>query len=435
MAFAVSYAFTWLAVLMLYAFNWSALCEPMNIGLLLFILGSIAVCVIYILFKYNPWSEKKKNKQRPGLRLEEEHKKRLLGEISPLMSRVLLVAAIGIIVITVADFFYMGGPPLFSKYTGFSRASEQVRVGIPGLHVISYCGLIVISVFLLYKAIFTNNKQAIVLVAVCIALLLLENSRSSLFCVVGAGAYFAFVKFYERVDVAPRHMKHKNTKNMFMYGIGCKEVIVIACIAILIGLCAAFAFGAYGNLRSGYEWNNSSYIMQLGGMDNYPKWLPQEFSWIYIYLVTPLGNLNHNIIVDNLHPDALGLLFSNMPISIAKYFIPTVSRTVILNDALNACTGYVYSYYYAGFFGLVFTFLVWGLILWGSEMLLKYKLNNSYKEVIVYFIIYCTFSTCFYNPLYNLPTCTFIPAALLFALIAHVTANTKKKNQTANDIV
>ncbi len=64
--------------------------------------------------------------------------------------------------------------------------------------------------------------------------------------------------------------------------------LVKLCFFVLI---AVSAFGYLGDLRSGRE-----HIIYLSSPTfDYPEYLPSFFIWVYMYIVTPLNNINHNI--------------------------------------------------------------------------------------------------------------------------------------------
>lgn len=72
------------------------------------------------------------------------------------------------------------------------------------------------------------------------------------------------------------------------------------------------AFGYLGDLRSGRE-----HIIEYGQPAfEYPEWLPSAFIWFYIYLCTPLNNVNYNI---DIKP-------SYFPLETAQSLIPSFAR-------------------------------------------------------------------------------------------------------------
>jgi oligosaccharide repeat unit polymerase len=63
-------------------------------------------------------------------------------------------------------------------------------------------------------------------------------------------------------------------------------------VLISVVFIALFIFGYLGDLRSGRE-----HIISLSQPTfEYPDYLPSFFIWVYMYIVTPLNNINHNIL-------------------------------------------------------------------------------------------------------------------------------------------
>jgi oligosaccharide repeat unit polymerase len=71
-------------------------------------------------------------------------------------------------------------------------------------------------------------------------------------------------------------------------------------------------FGYLGDIRSGRE-----HIISLAAPTfEFPNWLPSAFIWFYIYLCTPLNNVNYNI---DIQPNIL-------PVETMGTFIPSLAR-------------------------------------------------------------------------------------------------------------
>lgn len=96
------------------------------------------------------------------------------------------------------------------------------------------------------------------------------------------------------------------------------RIFASACIFIFITL---LIFGYLGDIRSGRE-----NIIALGVPTfEYPEWLPSAFLWVYIYVTTPLNNVNFNI---NIIPNYL-------PFETLGAFIPSFARDAFM-QALGA---------------------------------------------------------------------------------------------------
>ena len=77
-------------------------------------------------------------------------------------------------------------------------------------------------------------------------------------------------------------------------------------------------FGYLGDLRTGRD----NIIGQASPSFEYPDWLPSAFIWVYIYLCTPLNNVNYNI-------DVVPHYF---PIETIGTFIPSLVRDKFLSS-------------------------------------------------------------------------------------------------------
>lgn len=91
--------------------------------------------------------------------------------------------------------------------------------------------------------------------------------------------------------------------------------VILLILAVLAGL---WAFGVLGNIRTGYEWNDSSYIYLLGGYEGYwPDIIPREYCWAYSYLTSPLANLNYSLTRDA-QIDPVNFIYDFLPMMLAK---------------------------------------------------------------------------------------------------------------------
>jgi|ERR1039457_2880488 oligosaccharide repeat unit polymerase len=85
----------------------------------------------------------------------------------------------------------------------------------------------------------------------------------------------------------------------------------------ILFLVTILIFGYVGDLRSGRD-----AIIQLGSPTfEYPEWLPSAFIWFYIYLCTPLNNVNYNI---DITPNYF-------PLETAGTLIPSFARDAFMD--------------------------------------------------------------------------------------------------------
>jgi oligosaccharide repeat unit polymerase len=77
-------------------------------------------------------------------------------------------------------------------------------------------------------------------------------------------------------------------------------------------IATLLVFGFVGDARSGRE----AIIYIAAPTFDYPDWLPSAFIWVYIYLASPINNVNHNI---DITPNYI-------PLETAGSFIPSFAR-------------------------------------------------------------------------------------------------------------
>ena len=126
-------------------------------------------------------------------------------------------------------------------------------------------------------------------------------------------------------------------------------------VAVVAALLVMYAFGGLGNLRSpGLGFNDSSYIIQLSEVtDRYPSALPGQFLWSYMYVVVPLGNLNH--VVGTLTPlySYSDMLVNMLPDFLSKRLFPSFDATTpLIVSYFNVSTGHAAAWKFNGYLAL-----------------------------------------------------------------------------------
>ncbi len=91
-----------------------------------------------------------------------------------------------------------------------------------------------------------------------------------------------------------------------------KTIIKIGCLGIIF----LYIFGIVGNIRHYYKWNDTQMIKQIAQVKTKENIL-DPFIWSYVYITSPLGNLQYNLnnsiptydiksfVCSNLLPDAI----------------------------------------------------------------------------------------------------------------------------------
>lgn len=299
------YAMTWLFVLLLYALNWSSLNTPLSPSLLVFFLITIVISLVV------------------GIR------RKRVDPVGITWIRRKPIVTILLLVGFALDWFYQGNIPILMEYVGYDpTAVQQPVTGIPIIHVVLIASIIVAIPYLFYLFEAKTKRQYLLEIITLFMILLLNNSRGYIvFCLICCILIHIRMAGYEPRNITPK-----------------------LCIILLLVLLAFFLLiSVAGNIRSGYSWNDCSYIREIGYYDNYPSWLTEHFMWGYTYITSSLGNLAYNISIDNVSGSILQLVASLLPESIAGDFLPHPEYQVL---HLNACTGFISSACSMGVIGM-----------------------------------------------------------------------------------
>lgn len=355
--FYYAYSIIWSLILVLYAMGYSDLCVPLDKGLLVFLFFSIVASFII------GYTQRKKFKL---IKLTENpHKSKRITFI--------------FIILYIISFVFLKKIPILHVLRGNSIST--IVFDIPFSTIILSLSIIY-SFYLSYLYFQFKEKSLLVenLIILFYFILLLQR-QNILICILGFLAYmYSYYRSQKR-----KVIKFKKTR--------------ILAIVLLV-LLSLYGFGVVGNMRFGstWKWNDSSMIERLGRMNNkYPKFLPGEYFWSYIYIVTPLVNLNTNVI-NNVAPSTDIVRFS-------LEFVPDLVRSrigykkenVILPvESLTASTAYVRVYNYFGYFGLYIMFFAYMFV---SLFILNItiKMNKNFLNVNMMSLLYILLFTFFTN--------------------------------------
>lgn len=129
--------------------------------------------------------------------------------------------------------------------------------------------------------------------------------------------------------------------------------VVAFLIVLVIG---ALGFNAFGNLRVGSSWSDSSYIMNITNFnDEYSCLSP--FSWVLTYVLSPTGNLAYNVSNNLATYDMRGVLSQLLPDVLSKRLFSGYTSDIPLpQPGLTVSTMFSGSYKYMGFLGMYLSF-------------------------------------------------------------------------------
>ena len=387
------YSIIWTAILLLYNLKLSAFNQSLNIGLLVFIIFTIIISftIGYInrkKFKYTPSAVD-------------------LG----------IMPTIIIVILFVLNFIHAKSIPFFAIIGGSSLYGEFNS--IPSLYtflnaISFYYG---INYFNAYLNLNEHKKRNLICFLIINFMFLLVFSRSTIaFLIMGAFVLYILSK-------KKSSLKEKK--------INVKKIIIIFFFVFLL----LYSFGALGNIRSGYKYNDNSYIQRIGLYEKYPKYLPKQFMWSYSYVTSPLANLNNNIQINGRTGfNYQGFLSELINRTIAirlfpniQYGIEAVLGVGIIREYFSASTGYFLMYTYGGFLGMSIQYFVLLMVSYIQVMLLKDKRNEGKMNGTFIVLMLANVLMFFYNSL-NTTTVSWWLIINFIALLKKPSINWRSKD-------
>lgn len=380
--FFYMYALIWSAILIFYSFGWSDICTPLAPELLWFFVLTIMISI--------------------GLgKMLKKHFKFQRVSVSIHRSRftVFLIVAFCIV-----EFVYCRQVPLLFIILG--RVGYTEYTGIPTLHSIVIAFSTFYAQYLFYRFLLNyKDKKALIDYGIILTFTyLLQFNRGGLMI----SAFMSLLMF-----LAINIGKIRKLIN--------KKTIILAIIALLIVM---FGFGALGNMRHGFGFNNSSYIEKLGRFnDKYPSWLPKQFMWAYIYIVSPVANINYNVSMNLAHSNPVGYIMTMFPDFLVRriYHGEIYAPELVVKDVFNATAGFGTAYMNAGIFGMYFLYfyMMIGLVLLWLNVPIRKEFRMPCLAIMNIIVIFMFFThTIYYSA---------ISFQLIFPIFSFFQLKTKKR--------
>lgn len=282
---AFMYAAIWSFVLFLYALRLSLLLEPLRPATIVLVIGTSVSFIFGWAIESLP---------SYGRLVFANFDMAVLGRkinSSSVEKRLRFIWILFFVGSTVEVAIFHGAPGL--GLLGIGPAMSYMDYGIHGYH-----GLM--------------NALYFAACAVQFARILLGSSTRSVVLIVATLAY-PFLTMSREVFVSDL------LQYLFIYFAVKRPSLKVFVRAGVFFVVTFLFFGYLGDLRSGRD-----AIIALGSPSfDYPEWLPSAFIWFYIYLCTPLNNVNYNI---DITPNYF-------PIETAGTLIPSFARDSFLSSA------------------------------------------------------------------------------------------------------
>lgn len=315
------YAFSFLAAIVSYQLGWSELYPELSFSLLAFLLATIGIH-LYL-----------------GIRIRRSGVV-VFQCITSFPESGAMWGTLFMYVLWTSEFIYEGGIPLLKIMLG--QPYNYRTFGIPSLHVfiVTFGSFFTICLFHLYL----SSKQKIILFLYLInlcAAILIYNRGMFLFNV--ASSFFLLVL---SVNSVPRYL---------WYAVPASLIVLL------------YLFGVLGSLRVSREakrpYTNDLFLSTgKASKDFIESAVPKEYFWTYIYVSSPLANLQYNIKANATGERTFGKLaemvnnellmdFISKRINSFLHLEPEKENTI--HGSFNASTVYSRSYSYWGWLGMV----------------------------------------------------------------------------------
>ena len=324
------YCLTVLIILILYSFNWSNIYPKLSIYTYIFLISTILIS-----FFVGRLIEKKLDNETSRITNE-----KLNLKIST------LIVLVGFIV----EFIYAGCIPLVEILILKSDFNYLTYTGIPTIHVLLVTFNSFIAIYAFNRYLVNKKRETLYLFLANLLPSILIFNRGMLTMII-----LSCVSTYV-LTVMDGFINKKNLLIIF-----------------ILGTVFLYLFGIFGNIRSNKDYNigtditNSEYIMMVGDATSSfrESIVPKPFFWGYIYITSPLANLEstiqHNYGGMNINKDNMSNLLINslLPDFISNDFNVAPKEPNLITHALTVCTMYLQPYLSLGWIGMIIIFLYW----------------------------------------------------------------------------
>lgn len=351
------YIISFSLVLVTYQLGWSELYPPLGIGLIIFFISTFLLSLYLgaVIDRYLPIRY---------LEIKERDK--------PFRTTIILY------VLFILEFIYNGGIPivLTINNSGFNYKD----FGIPTMHPIIATFTSFYTVYVFHLFLSTKKKIYLTVLLCLLTIPLLIINRGMLLMNL--------------------------TSMLFVFLLSIKRIRIKVFLAIIIfALIILYFFGLLGNYRITKTSSNDYFLEISEANDRFvDSSVPKEFMWSYIYMSSPVANLQNNINANpaiNFHVRNF-VIMELLPDFISKRIAPLFGAertgTSNITKYFIVSTVFCYSYNALGWPGIYLMFLIIAFLIVLYVILLR-KDNRYYVTgigILMTFMIYNTFDNMIY---------------------------------------
>lgn len=371
----------WLFVLYIYSKQYSLLLTTLNFQTVQYV---ILTCLCFIVsFYFVQLLFIKKNLRVDNVFIESIHTSVKLKKIFKIW-----------LFFTIIEIIYFRGLPLIAILGLGGDGGRYTEWGIPSLHGFLNAMVITLSNYFFYFFLKNKDKKFLYLFLLCVMWPILLITRQMLLTMI--------------VQATVIYILSNSIKTSSILKV------------LIIGFLVVCLFGLVGDLRSG---DGDSFINLVQPSSDYPTWLPSGVLWVYIYMVSPLNNVNYNI---HIYPDFnfdLSILISNFFPSFIRNKIfsgSTEFNFQLVNENLNVSTMFP-SYLEAfGYIGSLFFYFILGILI--SFIYFKFRAKNANVKWLFVLVII------FHNLIFSVFVDFFFNLVFIFQFVLHFYISKTLKN-------
>lgn len=344
------YSLIWSFVLIVYQLKWSKLNINLSMELTVyFIITIITSLILGYIFRSKYIFKENLKKKAPRI----------------------LIPIVFILLGHLLQFFYVGKIPLVELILKTGYMYKDFK-GIKTFHVILLTYNAFYDIYLMYLYIsLKKNKYLYSFLLLLVPFVLLYNRGMCIFIL-----FMSLMLYLSRIVLT------------------FKVLIKV----MLVSLISLYIFGILGNIRHLSKWNDTSYLNKIGGNKRSVKYIDPMF-WSYIYISTPLSNLQINL--DNKKDDfdlRETMIKSLLPDFIQKRIKNKKNKPLQVSPYLTTCTGFVEQAMSTGIYGMYLMYIIYSFIIIVYTFLLNKK--NKYYTVGIA-ILCCITSFLFFSNMYT----------------------------------